>query len=160
MYSYRLAKISDIPYLYSVYFHEDVNPWLLYDPMSKTEFTPIITELIDQKVKYIFEQDGVPVGMFKLIPHKFRAAHGAYLGGLAIHPDFAGKGLGKAIFESIFKVAKKMNIHRIELAVSIHNQKAISLYTKLGFEKEGCLRNVVKFADGTFMDEDLYSILM
>jgi L-phenylalanine/L-methionine N-acetyltransferase len=160
MFSYRLAKISDIPFLYSLYFHDAINPWLLYDPISKTDFTPIITELLDQKVKYIFEHEGVPVGMFKLIPNRFRSAHVGYLGGLAIHPDFAGMGLGKLIFESIFNEAKLKNISRIELSVSVNNDKAISLYSKIGFEKEGRLRNYVKFADGRILDEDLYSILI
>jgi L-phenylalanine/L-methionine N-acetyltransferase len=160
MFSHRLAKISDIPFLYSLYFHEVVNPWLLYDPMTKTEFTPIITELLDLKIKYVFEHDGVPVGMFKLIPSRFRSAHVGYLGGLAIHPDYMGMGLGKAIFEAIFEEAKLKHLSRIELSVGVTNDKAISLYTKVGFEKEGRLRNYAKFADGSMMDEDLYSILI
>jgi L-phenylalanine/L-methionine N-acetyltransferase len=160
MFSHRLAKISDIPYLYSLYFHEAVNPWLLYDPMSKAAFTPIITELLDQKIKYVFEHDGVPVGMFKLIPSRFRSAHVGYLGGLAIDPNFAGMGLGKMIFKAILEEAKLKNLSRIELSVGVSNDKAISLYTKVGFEKEGRLRNYAKFADGSMMDEDLYSILI
>ncbi len=161
MHSYRLATDSDIDFLYSVYFHPDVNPWLLYDPMSKADFYPIIKELIDQKVKYIFEEDNEPVGMFKLIPYRHRTAHVAYLGGLAIHPDYIGQGLGKAIFEPIFELAKNNSWTRLELGVSVNNERAIALYKKLGFEKEGRLKNIVKFSsDGRYMDEDLYAILL
>ena len=161
MYTHRLATYSDIDFLYDLYFHPDVNPWLLYDPMSKEDFEPVIKELIDQKVKYIFEKDNVIVGMFKLVPYRFRAAHAVYLGGLAIHPDFVGMGLGKAILHAILEIAKSKDWNRIELAVSVRNHKAIALYTKMGFEREGQLRNIVKFAaDNSYMDEYLYAILL
>ncbi len=56
--------------------------------MNLEQFRPIYQDLLNDGVKYIFEENTSPVGMFKLIRLKHRSSHIAYIGGLAIHPDF------------------------------------------------------------------------
>lgn len=48
--------------------------------------------------------------------------------------------------------AKEHHLHRLELTVMRHNEKAISLYEKMGFELEG-VRKQALYVDGIFVDE-------
>ena len=87
----RKTTASDFDFIYSLYMHPQVNPYLLYEMMDAETFKPIFDELFSRDVLYIFEEKNEAVGMFKLVPLLYRNAHIAYLGGLAIHPSFAGK---------------------------------------------------------------------
>lgn len=120
--------------------HPQVNPFLLYEPMGGEEFKPIFGDLLQRDVKYIFEVEETSVGMFKLVPNVYRAGHIVYLGGLAVHPSFAGKGYGSAMMNEIIQYATQQRFLRIELSVSVTNLKAQHLYEKAGFEREGILR--------------------
>lgn len=86
--------------------HPQVNRYLLYEMMDKDAFRPIALELLGKKQIFIYENDGKLVGMCKLVPQQYRDAHKIYLGGLAIHPDHAGKGEGTRMMEEIIAYCK------------------------------------------------------
>jgi hypothetical protein len=71
----RTATKTDFDYLYSLYMHPEINPWLLYEMMPAEAFRPIMDELLHKKALYIYEQEDKAVGMFKLVPMKFRNSH-------------------------------------------------------------------------------------
>lgn len=130
------------------------NPHLLYENMDLEQFRPIYQDLTDDGVKHIFEENNLPVGMFKFIRLKHRCSHIAYIGGLAIHPDFGGKGFGSKMMQEIIDLAQKMGIQRLELSVSSENLQAQKLYEKLGFQKEGVLREYTYLvSEGQFLDD-------
>ena len=137
----RKVAITDFDYIYQLYMNEEVNPYLLYEMMSKNEFQPIFNALLNEQVLYLYLNEGEVIGMCKLIRQKYRCDHVMYLGGLAIHPLHAGKGFGIKIIQEIVDLCSDMEILRIELSVAEHNTRAIKLYEKSGFEKEGILRN-------------------
>src|SRR5437868_15183705 len=117
----RKATSADFDFIYSLYMHPQVNPFLLYEMMDAASFKPIFDELLSKKVKYVFEENGNAAGMFKLIPLAHRNAHIAYLGGLAIDPAFAGKGYGSAMLNEILAYAKQQGFLRVELSVASIN---------------------------------------
>lgn len=140
--------------------HPAVNPFILYEPMDKDAFIPIYNELVSTGVKFLYCEDDKPVGMFKLVPLTYRSSHIAYLGGLAIHPDHAGKGYGKKMLDEIIAFAEKKGFLRIELSVSNINEKAINLYQKAGFKKEGVLKKYSFLKqNNVFFDEILMAYL-
>src|SRR5690348_5721039 len=136
----RAATSNDFSFLYDLYMHPDINPFLLYEKMDEQSFRPIFEDLLAQEVLYIFENQNTPVGMFKFIPLKHRNSHIAYLGGLAIDPAHNGKGYGLEMLQEIIHLGKSKNLLRIELSVAVANSMAIALYEKCGFQKEGVLR--------------------
>lgn len=71
---------------------------------------------------------------------------------VVVHPDFRGKGIGKALFSAFLKeVATKWpDILRVELIARESNQKAIHLYKSLGFKEEGRLEKRIDTGGGTF----------
>ncbi|HRI23007.1 MAG TPA: GNAT family protein [Panacibacter sp.] len=137
----RKATRQDFDFIYSLYMNPQVNPFLLYEMMDAETFKPIFKELLSKKVLYIFEDQNKGVGMFKLIPLTFRNTHVAYLGGVAIDSLCAGKGYGLKMLKEIIDYAKNKGFLRIELSVADYNEKAIHLYEKAGFKKEGLLVN-------------------
>ena len=136
----RKMTQQDFHFIHGLYMHPAVNKYLLYEPMADTEFRPIFADLLQKQIIYIFETEDAPKGMFKLTPYTYRSSHVAYLGGLAIHPAYSGMGLGAQMMSEIKDFAKEKKIHRIELSTAVNNEKAIRLYEKAGFQKEGILR--------------------
>lgn len=70
-----------------------------------------------------------------------------------------GKGLGYfATTEMITHAFNNMNLNRVELNVLESNSRAIKLYEKIGFKKEGIRRKSV-FKNGEFVDMIMMGIL-
>ncbi len=70
-----------------------------------------------------------------------------------------GKGFGGDAIKTIIKyVFEVMKLKRVSLRVYSYNENAIKCYLKIGFEKEGLLRNSAK-VDGKYVDELLMSII-
>ena len=157
----RKANKKDLQFIYDLYMHPQVNQYLLYEPMDIEDFKPIFDKLLENEIKYIFmDEDNTPVGMFKLFPLTYRASHIAYLGGLAIHPAFAGKGFGGEMMREIMDLANQQGYKRIELSVATENLRAISLYKKVGFEAEGIMKKYAYLKqEGRFLDELLMSYI-
>ncbi len=156
----KQATSQDFDFFYKLYFHPLINPYLLYEMMDKGDFALIYNELLEKKVLFIFEKDGQDVGMFKLIPLTYRSSHIAYLGGVAIHPDYSGKGYGSQMMQAIVEYGKILDLKRIELSVAAINDRAQHLYEKAGFQKEGILRNYTYLkSKNKYLDEILMSYL-
>lgn len=65
---------------------------------------------------------------------------------------YAGRGLGRKLFAAIEEWAKQQAIHRLELTVQAHNERALHLYRRCGFEIEGTRRHSL-LVDGFYIDE-------
>lgn len=156
----RVVQKEDFDFIYALYMHPDVNPFLLYEFMDAASFAPEFNQLQERNVLYIFEHEGKDAGMFKLIPYTHRARHIAYLGGVAIHPDHHGKGLGLKMMQEIIEFGNTKNLLRIELSTAVNNAKAIRLYEQVGFEREGVLRKYTHLKkENVFLDELMMSYL-
>lgn len=157
----RAANNADFDYIFSLYMHPQLNPYLLYEPMDQTSFRPIFEQLLADQQLYLYYVNEEKVGMFKLIRLQHRTSHIAYLGGVAIAPEFTGKGLGTSMINAIIEMARQKNIRRIELSTSIANERAAQLYQKCGFQREGILRQYTYLAsEGRYIDEVLMSLIL
>jgi RimJ/RimL family protein N-acetyltransferase len=87
-----------------------------------------------------------------------RDRHAAYIV-IGILDRFTGMGIGTTLFEKLEDWAKGHGIHRLELSVMIHNQRAVALYKKMGFDVEGIKRDSL-LVDGAYVDEYYMSRLI
>ena len=157
----RKALPEDLDFIYNLYMHPMVNPWLLYEPMSKEDFMEIYRELLARDVKYTFSLNDVSTGMVKLIPNSHRAGHIVYVGGLAIHPRFNGLGYGKQLINEVIGWAAASGFRRLELSVAASNEKAIRLYQQAGFQQEGILKDYTHLRAGDkYIDELMMALLI
>ena len=60
--------------------------------------------------------------------------------GISVHDDYQNKGLGHILTKYMLEIAKTRGLKKVELTVVTHNSRAIHLYEKFGFEKEGLVR--------------------
>lgn len=95
---------------------------------------------------YVAEIDKRVVGMAGLmINAATRTRHSAELY-IMVHDDFQGRGVGKALMQAIVELADDfIGLVRIQLEVNTDNARAIALYERFGFVREGRLRaNVLR----------------
>ena len=156
----RKATLNDLDFIYELYMHPDINPSLMYEPTDIESFKPIYNDLLEKDIKYVYEHNSVAAGMCKLAPLTYRSSHVVYLGGVGIQPGFTGKGHGAKMMREIIDICRQAGYKRIELSVAVENEKAFRLYEKVGFEKEGILRNYTFLQkENRYFDETLMSYL-
>ncbi|WP_394525512.1 GNAT family N-acetyltransferase [Lacrimispora sp. JR3] len=80
-----------------------------------------------------------------------RTKHSAYVV-TGIRKEYRGKGYGQALFKELDSWAANNGITRLELTVMTHNKRALHLYEKMGFKKEGTLiRSMI--VNGAYVDQ-------
>ena len=83
--------------------------------------------------------------------------HGWRLG-MGVLPEVRGRGVGRRLAEAAIAAARERGAERIELEVFASNVRAIALYEKLGFVREGVKRRARKL-DGEYDDVVLMALL-
>ena len=78
--------------------------------------------------------------------------------GMGLLPEWRGRGLGQRLLEATLARARRSGFKRIELDVYADNLRAIALYEKAGFVREGLLRDAT-LIDGVFRDAILMAIV-
>ena len=72
--------------------------------------------------------------------------------GIALFQKYTGLGIGRAMIEKLFEVAREKGFEQMELEVVADNKKAIHLYKSMGFEIYGTFPKNMKYKDGTYAD--------
>ncbi|WHY16976.1 GNAT family N-acetyltransferase [Paenibacillus sp. G2S3] len=80
-----------------------------------------------------------------------RNRHSAYIV-IGILRQYQSQGIGTGLFKELDAWARNTEIVRLELTVMTHNELAMSLYIKNGFEIEGTKRKSL-LIDGQWVDE-------
>ena len=70
-------------------------------------------------------------GICTLHPH-YEDPEAAYIGVLGVHPDYLGKGHGKALVLRALQIATQNNLRRVDLDTWAGNLRAVPLYKKCG----------------------------
>ena len=78
--------------------------------------------------------------------------------GMGVLPAYRGQGIGRQLLQACIAKAWSKGITRIELEVRADNDRAIALYSKLGFVQEARKRQAMRF-DGEYFDALLMSLL-
>jgi ribosomal protein S18 acetylase RimI-like enzyme len=60
----------------------------------------------------------------------------AYIHFAGVHPDFRGKGIGRALYERFFKVVQTLGRNRVRCVTSPVNQQSIAFHQRMGFRIE------------------------
>ena len=95
--------------------------------------------------------EGKVIGTLGLARNEGRRGHSATLG-MAVHDAYAGRGAGTALMAAIVDQADRwLNIQRLELVVWTDNVRAIALYERFGFTREGVFRSYA-WRDGEHVD--------
>jgi RimJ/RimL family protein N-acetyltransferase len=119
-------------------------------PLPETrEF--VLNSLKSGNPHFVALAEGEVVGWCDVRRHFFPAhAHRGALG-MGILPAYRGRRLGARLLNATLEAAFDAGFVRIEFDVHADNARAIALYERVGFVKEGILRDAV-FVDGEYRD--------
>ena len=123
-------------------------------PMSEARLYP---DKMPKEMMFRIELDGKLIGEagYKTIKWYNRKAELSII----ITKENRGKGYGKEVIHALLKYGfEKMNLYRIEAEVIAFNEISARMIEKLGFVKEGTLREA-KYSDGKYWDIYRYGIL-
>ncbi|MFH1653948.1 MAG: GNAT family protein [Pseudomonadota bacterium] len=121
---------------------------LIQAALDTDNLTIIVAEVDKMLVGYVSAYGGI----YK------RNHHSAYVVA-GIVSEYAGQGITTKLFGELDKWAIDQNIHRLELAVQVYNEKAYNLYKKAGFEVEGMKKDAL-FIKGAYVDEYIMAKLI
>lgn len=72
--------------------------------------------------------------------------------GMGVHDAYAGRGVGTALMAAAVEQADRwLALRRLELTVWSDNTRAVALYERFGFEREGLMRGYA-WRDGEYVD--------
>lgn len=72
--------------------------------------------------------------------------------GMLVHSRWRGRGVGSALLRAAIDWARGNGAHKIALQVWPHNEAALKLYEKFGFEREGHLHRHYRRRNGELWD--------
>jgi RimJ/RimL family protein N-acetyltransferase len=106
---------------------------------------------------YVAEADGELVGRLSLARDTHPASfHVADLG-LMVAAEHRRRGIGTALLAAAVGWARAVGVEKLELHVFPHNEAAIALYERFGFEREGYRRGHYRRA-GELLDAVLMAL--
>jgi len=106
----------------------------------------------DSGVMFVGENEGQLIGL--VVGHRAiarRTRHSIYIV-VGVLQAWVGRGVGRSLLEALEGWAVARGLHRLELNVAVENPRAIALYEKFGFEREGFKRHSRK-VDSGYSDE-------
>jgi ribosomal protein S18 acetylase RimI-like enzyme len=123
---------------------------------SGDPFYTFFTDDNPPEMHLVAELGGRLVGYLRLKPVTRLAENAHVLGvmGLAVAPQARRRGVGAALLTAAEQHARARGARKLSLRVLGTNEGALRLYGRLGFEREGVLRDEF-FIDGRYTDDVL-----
>jgi RimJ/RimL family protein N-acetyltransferase len=105
--------------------------------------------------RYIVAEDNQRIiGHALLDPMRLEAIAHVFRLTIVVHPGFHNRGVGETLMRDLMNWAKQAShLQKIELLVRATNERAVRLYSKLGFIEEGRFRKRVHLVNGGFVDD-------
>ncbi len=149
---FRAPRAEDVAALTAVMNLPGVRAGTLRLPFTTEDFAR--KRLVDGPAtnhSIIADVDGAAVGWGTLERKVGRMAHVGHLH-LAVHDSYWGRGIGSGLMRAMIDLGVNwLGLRRLQLDVLADNDRAIRLYERLGFEREGLMRGEV-LRDGAFVD--------
>jgi putative acetyltransferase len=147
----RAMEASDLPDLTEAWNQPLAYAGTLQLPYTSLETRQRLYAGNTDATRLVAVIDGKAIGMLGLHREADRRAHAASFG-MAVHDAYAGRGAGSALLAAMVDMADNwLQLKRIELSVYADNARAIGLYERFGFEREGFHRGY-SWRNGAFVD--------
>jgi putative acetyltransferase len=153
----REARIEDAPILVRAERETAEIPGLLVsrpNELTTEAFAAKINELSGLGRYIVAEDNQRIVGHALLDPMRLKAISHVFRLTIVVHPGFQNRGIGDRLMRDLMNWATQApHVQKIELLVRSTNERAIRLYSRLGFVEEGRFRKRVQLVNGTFVDD-------
>jgi phosphinothricin acetyltransferase len=142
----RPSRDSDLPAITAIYSHHVQHGTGTFEttPPTEAEMTGRRADVLSKGLPYLVAEDGGQVlgfaycQWFKPRPaYRFSAEDSIYL-----HPDAAGKGLGKALLAELVGQAQASGIRKLIAVIGdSNNASSVGVHRSLGFTHVGTLKS-------------------
>ena len=158
----RRAEPGDVDFLVDLLTHDDIEPFL--SARRASDRTSLLAEIERSHREpyefgvFVIEVDGRQAGTvdFEVTNRRSRIAHA---GGLAVHPDFRGRGLADEASRTFQRhLLLELGFHRVQLEVYGFNDRAMRHAERVGFVREGVRRRAY-WRHGEWHDGVIYGLL-
>ena len=105
---------------------------------------------------FVAEADGRLVGTLGIEVQRYGVAEL----GMMVAGDMRGRGVGSALMHAALAWARNAGAHKISLQVWPHNEAALALYRKFGFQEEGLFRRHYRRRNGEQWDAVVMGLLL
>ena len=158
----RRASAEDVDWLVALLTHEDTEPFLGGQRAVDAESIGAEIERSQREPqrfgRLIIEVDGVRAGVMGF-EERSEAHRIAHLGGLAVHPDYRGRGVADEAARQLQRyLLLDLGFHRLQLKCYGFNERAIRHSEKVGFVREGVERKAY-MRHGEWQDAVLFGLL-
>lgn len=146
MSSIRPSRESDLPQITAIYAHHVLNGTGTFEttPPTEAEMTSRRADVLGKGLPYLVIEDGGKVlgyaycQWFKPRPaYRFSAEDSIYM-----HPDSAGRGLGKLLLAELEKQAAAIGIRKLIAVIGDSgNAGSIGVHRALGFAQAGVIKS-------------------
>jgi RimJ/RimL family protein N-acetyltransferase len=158
----RRASAEDVDWLVALLTHEDTEPFLGGQRAVDAESVGAEIERSQREPqrfgRLIIEVDGVRAGVMGF-EERSEAHRIAHLGGLAVHPDYRGRGVADEAARQLQRyLLLDLGFHRLQLKCYGFNERAIRHSEKVGFVREGVERKAY-MRHGEWQDAVLFGLL-
>jgi RimJ/RimL family protein N-acetyltransferase len=152
----RRAEPADADFVVALLAHDEVEPFL---SARRPRERQAMLEQIERSARepfafgtFVIEVDGRRAGLMEFETANERSRI-AYLGGLALHPEFRGRGLAEEAARELQRhLLLDLGFHRLQLEIYGFNDRAIRHAERVGFVREGAKRKAYRrhggWADG------------
>ncbi|MCB0734599.1 MAG: N-acetyltransferase [Bacteroidetes bacterium] len=158
----RPAQIDDAAFISEVYNHHVRHTVTTFEtvPVSVEEWKERISTICEKYPFLVSMINGQPVGYCYATTWKTRQAYAQTVEvSVYIHPEHHGRGIGKALYSSLFQQLKEMGIHCVIGGISMPNMVSERLHQTMGFQLVGTFREVGnKF--GEWVDVRYYQLTL
>jgi len=158
--SARPATIDDLDALVDLYTAvAEEGRWIGAEaPVDKAERRGRFESSVrgDDAQFFVAEDDG------RMLGHVWIGitAYGVADLGMMVAADARGRGVGSALLSAAIEWAREARAHKVALQVWPHNERALALYRKFGFEQEGHLRRHYRRRNGELWDAVVMGLVL
>ena len=141
----RIANPEDVREILDIYGYYVLNTAITFEYA-----VPSLQEMLDRmtgiKNKYpylVAEMDDKIVGYSYATDFRHRAAYQwSPECTIYIHRDFHGKGIGKKLYQELFKLLRQLGYFNVFGGVALPNDASLALHRNLGFREIGTYENI------------------
>lgn len=140
----REASLKDASRILEIYkpYITDTTITFEYEVPSLSEFEARIQRIQERFPYLVCELDGEIVGYAYADTYMIRAAYD-WCAELSVYVDRdrRGAGVGRALYEALFRLLKEMHIINLYAVITEENDKSVAFHKKLGFETFAVYKN-------------------
>ena len=158
----RRAEPRDLDFVVELANHDEVEPFLsARRPREPEELLAEIERSRRERFtfgRFVVEVDGERAGVMGFEVEN-RRSRIAWLGGLAVHPDFRGRHLADEAARQLQRhLFHDLGYHRLQLEIYGFNERAIAHAERAGFVREG-VRRKAYWRHGEWVDGVLFGLV-